>query len=134
MRRRRTRGKGAYGLVKARYIHNRSSKTGRHVTADLQRLIYYNVYGNEQNNPDKLERGGIYDQLGNPIKYGEYKKWGIDRSEEMKYSYRVIISPKGHLLTDNDFITAVATATRRRMTDGRSNSKTITGKPALCRR
>jgi hypothetical protein len=113
MRRRKTRGKGAYGLVKARYIHNRSSKTGRHVTADLQRLIYYNVYGNEQNNPDKIERGFIYDEKGNMVRYGDYKAWGIGKSVESRYSYRVIISPKGHLLHDQDFVTAVATASEK---------------------
>lgn len=111
--RRKTSGKGAYGLIKARYIHNRSKKSGKHVTADLQRLIYYNVYGNEKNNPEKVERGPIYDEDGNAVRYGDYKAWGIGRSVETAYSYRVIISPKGHLLNDRDFVTAVAIASQK---------------------
>ena len=60
--RRRTRSKGAYGYIHARYIHNRSRKTGKPVTRNLKRLIYYNVYGNPQVNPSGRPRGQIYDQ------------------------------------------------------------------------
>lgn len=108
--RRKTRGRGAYGLVAVRYIHNRSQKTGRHVTGDLKRLLYYNVYGSKQNNPEQIPRGKMYDQTGKQIGYKAYKEWALARSETVAYTYRAIVSPKGHLLNDEDFATAVAAA------------------------
>lgn len=108
--RRRTSSKGAYGYINARYIPNRSRKTGKPVTRDLKRLVYYNVYGNDQVNPSGRPRGRIYDQSGEEIRYGRYKRWALEQSTAHSYSYRMIISPKGHLLSDEDFITAVAAA------------------------
>ncbi|MCB0037088.1 MAG: hypothetical protein KDE51_23820 [Anaerolineales bacterium] len=107
---RQTRSKGAYGYVHARYIHNRSQKTGRPVTRGLKRLLYYNVYGNQENNPSGRPRGQIYDQDGREVGYARYKAWALQQSEAHKYSYRIIISPKGHLLADEDFVMALAAA------------------------
>lgn len=110
MSKRRTSGKGAYGVIKARYIRNTSRKTGKPVTANVQRLVYYNVYGNRGNNPEMQPRGQIYDQDGGVQKYGEYKSWALGQAQNQPYTYRVIISPKGKILTDDDFIQSIRSA------------------------
>ena len=107
---RKSRGKGSYGYVQARYIHNRSKKTGKRVTADVKRVMFYNAYGNKQLNPEMTLRGKIYNERGQNVTYQNYKTWGLERTRDYAYTYRVIISPKGHLLGDLDFVEAVGTA------------------------
>ena len=107
---RKSSGKGCYGYVQARYIHNRSKKTGKRVTADVKRVMFYNAYGNKQLNPEMTLRGKIYNEQGQKVTYQNYKGWGLERSRDYDYTYRVIISPKGHLLGDLDFVEAVGTA------------------------
>lgn len=108
MSQRRTRGRGAYGLIKARYIKNRSGKTGNPITGDVKRVVYYNVYGDKRKNPTLEPRGSIYDSTSQPIRYGAYKDWAVTGAVQQTYTYRLIISPKGkQLLLDTDFVTAV---------------------------
>lgn len=101
---RKAQGKGSYGYINARYIRNRSKKTGRHVTGGVQRVMYYNAYGNKEMNPTQEQRGLIYNEQGETVSYAKYKEWGIDGTKDHEYSYRMIISPKGHLLSDEDFV------------------------------
>ena len=109
---RKTRGKGAYGLVKMRYIKNRGAR-GQTVTANLQKVVFYNVYGDKKLNPEMKQRGAILDQHGEVVRYGEYKSWAMGRAVHHPYAYRVIASPKGHGLANGDFIQAIRTAGER---------------------
>jgi len=114
MANRKSQGKGSYGYINARYIRNRSKKTGRHVTGGVQRVMYYNAYGNKQMNPTQEQRGFIYNEQGETVSYANYKEWGIAGTKDHEYSYRMIISPKGHLLNDQDFIQALNGSFRER--------------------
>lgn len=112
MAQRATSGKGSYGLIKAKYVRNTSKKSGQRVTGDVQRLAYYNVYGNRHTNPEMQPRGPIYDQDGVGQKYSEYKAWAMGKAQESAYTYRMIISPKGKILTDDDFIQSIQAAAK----------------------
>ena len=105
---RKAQGKNSYGYVNARYIRHTSKKSGRKVTAGVKKVIYYNAYGNKEINPEMRLRGPIYDQEGKPVSYKAYRDWGVGRIAESNYTYRVIVSPKGHLLEDEDFVSSVA--------------------------
>jgi len=110
MGKRQTQGKNSYGYVNARYIRHTSKKTGRKVTAGVKKVIYYNAYGNKLINPEVRQRGPIYDERGKQVSYKAYKEWGVGRIADSKYTYRVIVSPKGHLLEDKDFVDSVASS------------------------
>lgn len=107
---RRTSGRNAYGMIRVQYYN--FSKPKGNPRRQLNRQVWYTVYGDKVVNPDQVARGFIYREDGEVETYGVYKAWTLGKSKRHPYIYRVIISPKHHILTAADFVSVVQTANR----------------------
>ena len=106
---RKVQGRGAYGYIESKWVFNAKKSTSRR---RLQRQVYYQVYGDKQSNPTQRPRGFIYRPNGDVDRYGDYKAWAMGQSRRQNYIFRTHISPKGQLLSDQEFVTAIQAASR----------------------
>ncbi len=104
-------------VVNARYIPNRSKKTGKIAIKRTLESVKYIGYGHKFENPKQFQRGQWYSQDGEQ-EHDEVTGWAADEASQHKYTYTFVLSIRDAAMQDEDFVeTVTQMMTQQKETD-----------------
>ncbi len=96
----------ALPIVNARYMPNRSRKTGNISIKRTMKSVKYIGFGHKFENPKQFQRGQWYGQAGEQA-HDEVAAWAKENAQQHKYTYTFVLSVRDAAMQDGDFVETV---------------------------
>lgn len=96
----------ALPVVNARYIPNRSKKTGKPIIKRTMKSVQYIGFGHKFENPKQFQRGQWYSQDGE-VEHSDVVEWAAEEATTHKYTYTFVLSVRDAAMQDSDFLETV---------------------------
>ena len=102
----------AIPVVHAKYIPNRSKKSGKPAIERTMKSVQYIGFGHKFENPKQFQRGQWY-SAADEQSHDEVSAWAQSQAQAHKYTYSFVLSVRDGAMEDGDFVGT----TRKLMTD-----------------